>query len=371
MQTTRIRRLFFALSFAVITASANAAPVNNVAAVGQAGATQLDQGMAAVQTLLRANQVYYRQAEQVFINVEFSNPGSTAIQLPASMMDPNGLDRSFLEVTRNGVPVPRLILVKLVRPSAAGSITLAPRQTLNVNYEISKAFDLSDGGSYQVSFVDPFHDRAANRMSSLNNISASFDVEINSSPNRASSLATPSPAGDAVTALAGSLAVTNCSASQQTTIHSAMEHAKTHAHTAHTYLTAGHTGSRYSTWFGTYVSSRYATLRAHFAAIADALHNKPITVDCGCQASYYAYVYPTQPYKIYVCNGFWTAPLRGADSKLGTLIHEISHFNAVASTDDWAYGQPGAKSLATSDPLRALDNADSHEYFAENTPSLP
>ena len=47
----------------------------------------------------------------------------------------------------------------------------------------------------------------------------------------------------------------------------------------------------------------------------------------------------------------------------------MSHFNAVAGTDDHVYGQSGAKALAISDPAKAVDNADSHEYFAENTPS--
>ncbi|MEO8196116.1 MAG: M35 family metallo-endopeptidase [Thermoanaerobaculia bacterium] len=28
----------------------------------------------------------------------------------------------------------------------------------------------------------------------------------------------------------------------------------------------------------------------------------------------------------------------GTDSKAGTLVHEMSHFNVVASTDDHAYG---------------------------------
>ena len=63
--------------------------------------------------------------------------------------------------------------------------------------------------------------------------------------------------------------------------------------------------------------------------------------------------------------------MTGTDSKAGTLIHEMSHFTVVAGTDDWAYGQTAAKSLAFSDPAKALDNADSHEYFAENTPAQP
>ena len=94
-------------------------------------------------------------------------------------------------------------------------------------------------------------------------------------------------------------------------------------------------------------------------------------MDCSCNDSYYAYVYPSAPYKIYVCNAFWSAPLTGTDSKAGTLVHEMSHFNAVAGTDDHAYGKTAAGNLANSNPTKALDNADSHEYFAENTPALP
>ena len=82
-------------------------------------------------------------------------------------------------------------------------------------------------------------------------------------------------------------------------------------------------------------------------------------------------MYPTQPYKIYLCRAFWTAPLTGTDSKGGTLIHELSHFNVIAATDDFAYGQTAAKALAISNPQQARDNADSHEYFSENTPVLP
>ncbi|PTT77484.1 peptidase M35, partial [Pelomonas sp. HMWF004] len=59
----------------------------------------------------------------------------------------------------------------------------------------------------------------------------------------------------------------------------------------------------------------------------------------------------------------------GTDSKGGTLVHEMMHFNVIAGTDDWAYGQSAALSLAKSNPTRALDNSDSHEYFAENTPA--
>lgn len=70
-----------------------------------------------------------------------------------------------------------------------------------------------------------------------------------------------------------------------------------------------------------------------------------------------------------LCSLFWSAPATGTDSKAGTLIHESSHFTKNGGTDDIAYGQTKAKALAKSSPAQAINNADSHEYFAENNPS--
>jgi peptidyl-Lys metalloendopeptidase len=163
-----------------------------------------------------------------------------------------------------------------------------------------------------------------------------------------------------------------CSASQQSTIAEALAAATNMADGAQTYLnkTPPAGTPRYTTWFGAYSASGWDTATTHFDAIFDAFTTKPVTVDCSCKKSYYAYVYANQPYKIYVCNAFWSAPMTGTDSKGGTLIHEMSHFDVVASTNDWVYGTAAAQNLASTDPAKALDNADNHEYFAENTPAL-
>ena len=101
------------------------------------------------------------------------------------------------------------------------------------------------------------------------------------------------------------------------------------------------------------------------------MDNAGITFNCKCKQPYFAYVYPSDPYKIYVCKVFWQVSLTGTDSQAGTLIHEMSHFDVVAATDDYVYGQTGAMELAITNPENAVNNADSHEYFAENTPFLP
>lgn len=160
----------------------------------------------------------------------------------------------------------------------------------------------------------------------------------------------------------------SCSSSRQSSITSALSSAQTYASNSLSYLNAGTRGARYTSWFGTYSSGRYSTVRSHFSSISSTIQNQRITFNCSCTQNYYAYVYPNSPYTIYLCNAFWSAPTTGTDSKAGTIIHELSHFNVVAGTDDWAYGQTACRSLATSNANRATDNADSHEYFAENTP---
>jgi peptidyl-Lys metalloendopeptidase len=95
------------------------------------------------------------------------------------------------------------------------------------------------------------------------------------------------------------------------------------------------------------------------------MSTKAFTFYCDCTDSSYAFVYANQPYKVHLCGAFWSAPATGTDSKAGTLVHETSHFSVVAGTQDYAYGQTACRSLATSNPTRAVNNADSHEYFAE------
>jgi len=167
----------------------------------------------------------------------------------------------------------------------------------------------------------------------------------------------------------------DCSSSQQGELNSALSAAESISLTAYNDLHNAPTdqrdqAERYTTWFGTYQSSRYATVENNFSKIHDAFANQTITFNCGCFDDYYAYVYPNDPYNIYLCNVFWYAPMTGTDSKAGTLVHETSHFTVVAGTDDHVYGQSGCKALAVSSPDQAIDNADSHEYFAENNPAL-
>jgi peptidyl-Lys metalloendopeptidase len=315
--------------------------------------------------------------EDVVLQLTLTN-NSAAPQYMLKWHTPFGeeIEESLFEVTRDGVKVPYLgAHYKRAAPTAKDYFLLKAGQSYNVSVELSALYDMSITGDYVIRY----------RTASLNLFSKRFDAngraiaeqsmgEIASPAlsvwidgRQARGTLTLSAAPQATTA---SLSFNKCTASQSATITTALDAGLTMVTDGGNYLGAGKTGSRYTHWFGSNDATRYATVKAHFVALKDAFANKPVTVDCGCKKTYYAYVFPNQPYTIYVCKAFWSAPMTGTDSKGGTLVHEMSHFTAVAGTDDWVYGQAGAASLAVSDPAKAIDNADTHEYFGENTPAL-
>jgi hypothetical protein len=170
---------------------------------------------------------------------------------------------------------------------------------------------------------------------------------------------------------------TNCSVEQQTAVDAAAAVAEQMVTTATADLTGlegdeKSASPRYNTWFGAYTETRFDQVQSQYQDIGKALAQETIRFDCGCEeVGVFAYVYPSRPYNIFLCPAFSAANIDGTDSRAGTIIHELSHFTILGGTDDHVYGQRGAQALASSDPNRAVGNADSMEYFAENTPTLP
>jgi len=163
----------------------------------------------------------------------------------------------------------------------------------------------------------------------------------------------------------------NCSATQMTALVNGLREAENYANNAYNYfVTNSAPTARYTTWYGS-GSTYWTTVKNNWNNIRSTVSAKTITFNCACtagSASTYAYVYPSQPYIVYLCGQHWSSPLTGTDSQGGTILHEVAHFTVVAGTGDYAYGQATAKSLATSNPARAIANSDSYQYFSENRP---
>jgi peptidyl-Lys metalloendopeptidase len=328
--------------------------------------------------------------DDVTVKVTFTNTSGSPQYVLKSHTPFEGVNAPVFEVTRDGQPVRYLgKIVKRAAPTAADYYLLKPGASYTVKVELSSLYDMATTGDYSVRFHAASPQLFGDGVSTAQAAAASLDAAggkpvgelqsdaaslwIDGSRARGSRDETQTLAemkAGSGTVSAASLSTTSCSASQQSTIASALSSAQTYATNADAYMAKTTMGTRYTKWFGAVNSTRIATIKSHFANIKSTLATKPINVNCGCTDTSYAYVYPSQPYTIYVCKAFWSAPLTGTDSKAGTLIHETSHFTVVAGTDDWAYGQSAAASLAISNPSHAIDNADSHEYFSENNPAL-
>jgi peptidyl-Lys metalloendopeptidase len=327
---------------------------------------QSAQATGEVAVSLSVSKATLSAREDVSVTVTFTNISSQSVRLLKFYIPDGRLKEGLFEVSRNGEPVEYIgPHIKRAAPTAQDYVTLAPGESLSGSAPVSGMYDLSETGNYTVRYAA----RSLDQHSAVITKAAQLDSNLVNLwiEGRASELESQGTVSAQGLSYSGA-----CTTSEQSSISSALTSARTYANNASTYLNGISSGTtRYTTWFGAYSSTNLTTARNHFTSIKNALANAAIVVDCSCSDSYYAYVYPASPYKIYVCNAFWSAPTTGTDSKAGTLVHEMSHFNVVAATDDWAYGQSAAKSLASSNPTKALDNADSHEYFAENTPSLP
>ena len=317
------------------------------------------------------------------VEVTVTNTSRKTARIPQWQLPSVVAESNLFMISHNGEEVRyEGRMIKRTTPTAADFAILRPGQSHRVKLNLGDAYDLSQTGDYTITFAAPLQFASMSGGAQLKQTNG-LPMVAQSAPMRiwveggqldpSERLRITAAAKPVVTpsAVVNGVNYVGCTSARQTSAGTAVVSARTYATNAKGYLNAGTTGARYTSWFGAYTSTRYATAKQNFASISTAINQNAgqITINCGCSQNYFAYVYPTQPYQIYVCNAFWSAPNTGTDSKAGTLIHEMSHFNVVAGTDDWAYGQTAAKSLAISNPARALDNADSHEYFAENTPA--
>ena len=299
----------------------------------------------------------------VLVRVTLANPTTETMRVLRWNTPADGLSEPLFDVTRDGVPVEYIgPLVKRAAPTAADYLRLEPGATRFYDVDLSEAYSFAAGGAYAIRYRTTANELLAVGRAKVAGglVSNEFELVVGGRPDPAPSI--------------GATSVTNpgCSTGQETDLAAALAAANVYATEAVEYFSDNRAGARYQTWFGTYSATRWPTVRSHVQALASVTGGTGVRFTCGdplCgSGGVFAFVYPTNPYMVYVCGGFWSAALTGTDSRAGTLIHEITHFTVVAGTDDYAYGQSAAMALAVSNANQAVDNADNYEYFAENTP---
>ncbi|MBL4806641.1 MAG: hypothetical protein JKY31_05045 [Rhodobacteraceae bacterium] len=137
----------------------------------------------------------------------------------------------------------------------------------------------------------------------------------------------------------------------------------------------------YRQWFGVWDAARAKHVRRTIAALKDHIRTSKITYFCAqngeqnCDSGTYANVFPNDPSTIYICQLYFTLPtLANSDflevfnsgTMAGTIIHEMSHYNIVGGTNDNCYNRSVCTAYARNSAGRAVENADSYQYFAED-----
>ena len=135
-------------------------------------------------------------------------------------------------------------------------------------------------------------------------------------------------------------------------------------------------------WFGRFNESKAEVVRQNLKRIYQAIRDERIRFFCGhpdeptCKEGTYAYVYRTEPYAMTLCPNFFTLPTMPGGGPTdrayeygtmeGTIIHEMSHFEIVANTDDICYGRTDCTRMALTEDYNAVINADTYQYFSED-----
>lgn len=170
-----------------------------------------------------------------------------------------------------------------------------------------------------------------------------------------------------------------CTKEQEATIKTAISDAKRLVVTAAANVRDDEIFER---WFGKYSPAAEEKVRATLKSIARGIRSGAVTARCArvspqdCDVGTYAYVFRDEEYVLNICPAFFRQPFMsflrpGTErsdngSKAGTIVHEISHFEVIASTEDHCYSRSECSDMAIRSPARAIENADSYQYFVED-----
>ena len=364
-RTAAVSRVFVALLFVLATSA--------VASAGPEGK------LVAMTELAAESQTVFDGSETLSAQWTLHNDTLEKVQVLVWHTPLAGFSNDLFHVERDGEPVPYTgKLVKWGPPTAEDYVEIESGESVSATFDPSAVYDMSHPGHYTIRYREELlelesrhgHHRAPA-------VKVAPGVQLESIEVVATDLlltqlnafrkGTKGGGGDPQTLPPTFVSCTN---ERQTALLEALRTAAHMANESRAYLqnlpeSQRPSDLRYDEWFGLYSANNYSTVSTHFVAIENAFTTQTVSFHCDCESSSFAFVYPSKPYEIHLCKAFWNAAMTGTDSKGGTLIHEMSHFDVVANTDDVVYGQTNCRGLADTQPSNAIRNADSHEYFAE------
>ncbi len=310
-------------------------------------------------------QTHIGRADPVVISVTYQNQSAQVVHLLEYGTALEGtVAEDFLMVLQNGEPLPyQGILAMRLPPSSTDYTVLEPGQSITASVDIEASYGVRQIGEYEVFYRDP----------NIGVLAGSSQFWLTESR--------PEPVLPKQASVARF-----CTVAQATAADGALGVAESYARRArddlrNTPVSARSEARRYKYWFGQYTPARWSRVQDGMTRIYSAASGRRFTFDCACDAGTnrtIAYVYRSRTSEIFLCEGFFNMPRSGGDSQASVIVHEISHFNDTANTDDGPngvnganYGQSAAVGLAITNPDRAVGTASNYQYFAANPTGLP
>jgi len=295
----------------------------------------------------------------VVLDIQNTNLFPVALLRYNLPLDPRFGGVNNFRVYLDGQPVPYIgVAVKYANPDLSEYVILNAQETVSVTVVLHNLYDFTKIGQYKVQFDHFVEDYA-------------MDVDVASIPRKRVDF---SPS-EIITSNEITITVTKpypqqvrapypCSNQEYNTILDAADSLVPMIESAQERIDQDDT-EEYIEWFGIFVRARQIIVEE---IIRNIRLNNVVEYACDDMANVFAYVYPADPtHTIYLCSVFWVVDkIGGWDTQAGTLLHELSHFNNIGGTGDYAYGTTACRNLAINNPGNAIYNADSHEYFGES-----
>ena len=283
-----------------------------------------------------------------------------------------GLNSPFVRVSLDGAPLQyEGRYVYRTPPSIDEYILLEPGQRISVNVRINDIFTLHSDGLYDIKYNKPLQVLSKDEMD-LEMEGREVEVSESVSIHLENVHLFSSPVREEVDQGEDPIVhIESCTLAVYIG-GTAKERADTTA--AHKKLCAGfdkvkakvRNDKNYTTWFGAYTVSRANKVRSVYQKCRDGIAQNTVTYNIKpstCKSNWYAYTYHNS-HTVFLCDIYFRDPIpcrTSGTSKEGTLVHEWTH--AFGLTEDYAYGETAVKNLAKSDPDKAVNNAETYEFY--------
>jgi hypothetical protein len=318
------------------------------------------------------------------LNFIMTNEGSKDVyfsshDVPFSSKDPNDpnivqyrvhLKQYFKITDEYGSEIPYVGMYAMMEQTREMWKLIKSGESISFNVNLFGEYDFPESGNYKIEFISPVTVMDINAIDGRAvNEDGEFIPGEDGQANTVNSneIEGPIDLENAVdTGLETRGTSGGCGSSQNSYITSARSKAKSITGQASSYIKSKKTDSKWTPLFGSANTGRYNFTVSGITKINGAL-SKGWAYNCPTNGNgAIAWVYKGSPYQVWLTPAFFS----GGTNKLkfnGTVLaHEASHWNAVISTNDYAYYGDCA-GLAKSSPDKAIHNADSYRQYIMNT----